>query len=258
MRPAWSRADHRRRPGAGRRGHPEVLYQVRQVTGSAHRRRHADRRRAGRPTAWPSPAGLTKRFRGGQVAVDHVDLAVPRGSVYGFLGPNGSGKTTTIRMLLGLVLPDQRPGRAARRTPMPAGAVQVLPRVGALVEGPACYPFLTGRDNLARLDAGRPHRRPAYRGPADRCGPGPGRPAGRGGQALPQLLPRHEAAAGHRGRPAGAARADRPGRADQRPRPAGHPRGPGADPADRRRGRHRVRLLAPAGRGRAGLLATSA
>ena len=46
--------------------------------------------------------GLTKQFRGGQVAVDHVGLAVPRGAVYGFLGPNGSGKTTTIRMLLGL------------------------------------------------------------------------------------------------------------------------------------------------------------
>ena len=46
--------------------------------------------------------GLTKRFRS-QVAVDRIDLAVPRGSVFGFLGPNGSGKTTTIRMLLGLV-----------------------------------------------------------------------------------------------------------------------------------------------------------
>src|SRR5690606_40127359 len=49
--------------------------------------------------------GLTKRFRGGRVAVDDLDLAVPRGSVFGFLGPNGSGKTTTIRMLLGLVTP---------------------------------------------------------------------------------------------------------------------------------------------------------
>ena len=50
-------------------------------------------------------SALTKRFRGGQLAVDHIDLAVPRGSVYGFLGPNGSGKTTTIRMLLGLASP---------------------------------------------------------------------------------------------------------------------------------------------------------
>ena len=67
-----------------------------------------------------STAGLTKRFRGGQVAVDHVDLAVPRGSVYGFLGPNGSGKTTTIRMLLGLALPTS--GQAELLgVPMPAG-----------------------------------------------------------------------------------------------------------------------------------------
>ena len=50
-------------------------------------------------------SGLTKRFRGGQLAVDHVDLVVPRGAVYGVLGPNGSGKTTTIRMLLGLIQP---------------------------------------------------------------------------------------------------------------------------------------------------------
>jgi len=96
--------------------------------------------------------GLTKQFRGGQVAVDHVDLAVPRGSVYGFLGPNGSGKTTTIRMLLGLAFATS--GRAELLgVPIPSGAVQVLPRVGALIEGPAFYPFLSGRDNLARVDA---------------------------------------------------------------------------------------------------------
>jgi ABC-2 type transport system ATP-binding protein len=84
--------------------------------------------------------------------VDHIDLDVPRGSVYGFLGPNGSGKTTTIRMLLGLVHPTD--GRhELLGTPMPGGAVRVLPRVGSLVEGPAFYPFLTGGQNLARCDA---------------------------------------------------------------------------------------------------------
>jgi ABC-2 type transport system ATP-binding protein len=99
-----------------------------------------------------STSGLTKRFRGGQLAVDHVDLAVPDGSVYGFLGPNGSGKTTTIRMLLGLAFPTG--GRAALLdVDMPAGATEVLHRVGSLVEGPAFYPFLTGLDNLARYDA---------------------------------------------------------------------------------------------------------
>jgi ABC-2 type transport system ATP-binding protein len=96
-------------------------------------------------------SGLTKRFRGGQLAVDHVDLAVPRGSVYGFLGPNGSGKTTTIRMLLGLAYPT---GGSAEvlGVDMPNGAVRVLARVGSLVEGPAFYPYLSGWDNLARYD----------------------------------------------------------------------------------------------------------
>jgi ABC-2 type transport system ATP-binding protein len=97
-------------------------------------------------------SGLTKRFRGGQLAVDHIDLEVPHGSVYGFLGPNGSGKTTTIRMLLGLAYPTS--GSATLLdVPMPAGATRVLHRVGSLVEGPAFYPFLAGRDNLARYDA---------------------------------------------------------------------------------------------------------
>ncbi|MBO1751825.1 ABC transporter ATP-binding protein [Actinotalea sp. BY-33] len=97
-------------------------------------------------------AGLTKRFRSGQVAVDGIELEVPRGSVYGFLGPNGSGKTTTIRMLLGLVRPTA--GRAwLLEEPMPEGGGSVLPRVGVLVEGPAFHPYLTGRANLARLDA---------------------------------------------------------------------------------------------------------
>lgn len=78
--------------------------------------------------------GLSKRFGRGPLAVDHIDLAVPRGCVYGFLGPNGSGKTTTIRMLLGLAFPTS--GRAELLgVPMPSGAVQVLSRVGSLVEG---------------------------------------------------------------------------------------------------------------------------
>src|SRR5512146_1233899 len=95
---------------------------------------------------------LTKRFRGGQLAVDHIGLAVPPGSVYGFLGPNGSGKTTTIRMLLGLAFPTS--GTASLLgVPVPDGATRVLHRVGSLVEGPAFYPFLTGAANLARYDA---------------------------------------------------------------------------------------------------------
>ncbi|QTE31479.1 ABC transporter ATP-binding protein [Pengzhenrongella sicca] len=96
--------------------------------------------------------GLTKQFRSGQRAVDGIDLSVPRGAVYGFLGPNGSGKTTTIRMLLGLVRPTS--GRAwLLGEPMPDAAGAVLGRVGALVEGPAFHPYLSARANLARLDA---------------------------------------------------------------------------------------------------------
>ncbi len=95
---------------------------------------------------------LVMRFRGGQVAVDHIDLSVPRGSVYGFLGPNGSGKTTTIRLLLGLMYPTFGSFRLLGAEPGP-GLDAVLPRVGALVEGPAFYPFLSGRANLARCDA---------------------------------------------------------------------------------------------------------
>ena len=96
--------------------------------------------------------GLTKRFRSGQLAVDGLDMVVPCGSVYGFLGPNGSGKTTTIRMLLGLIFPTSGTHELLG-TAMPAGAARVLPRVGSLVEGPAFYPQLSGRANLARIDA---------------------------------------------------------------------------------------------------------
>jgi ABC-2 type transport system ATP-binding protein len=95
---------------------------------------------------------LTKRFRGGQVAVDQIDLVVPWGAVYGFLGPNGSGKTTTIRMLLGLISPTAGRVELLGR-PMPRAAAAVLPRTGALVEGPAFHPYLSGWANLARLDA---------------------------------------------------------------------------------------------------------
>ena len=99
-----------------------------------------------------SSSGLTKQFRGGQLAVDGIDLAVPAGSVYGFLGPNGSGKTTTIRMLLGLIQPTAG-SHDVLGLPMPDGQADALPLVGSLVEGPAFYPHLSGRANLARLDA---------------------------------------------------------------------------------------------------------
>lgn len=100
-----------------------------------------------------SSTGLTKRF-GSRAAVDGIDVAVPRGSVYGFLGPNGSGKTTTIRMMLGLIGASAGSVRVLGQ-PMPRSAPSVLPRVGSLVEGPAFHPYLSGRANLTRLDAAR-------------------------------------------------------------------------------------------------------
>jgi ABC-2 type transport system ATP-binding protein len=103
--------------------------------------------------------GLTKRF-GRQVVVDDVDLAVPEGAIYGFLGPNGSGKTTTIRMLLGLIAPGRGEVRLLGQ-PMPNAAGRVLPHVGSLVDGPAFHPYLSGRVNLARVDAANAHSDPA-------------------------------------------------------------------------------------------------
>ena len=88
---------------------------------------------------------LTKRYGPHIVAVDRVSLTVRRGEVYGFLGPNGAGKTTTMRMLLGLIRPTSGAASVLGRQP---GHPESLACVGALVESPAFYPYLSGRDNL--------------------------------------------------------------------------------------------------------------
>jgi ABC-type multidrug transport system ATPase subunit len=95
-------------------------------------------------------SALTKRYGEAIVAVDALDLRVRRGEVYGFLGPNGAGKTTTLRMLLGLVRPTS--GHAVVLGARPASPA-ALARIGALVESPGLYPYLSGRDNL-RVFAG--------------------------------------------------------------------------------------------------------
>ncbi len=93
---------------------------------------------------------LTKRY--GEIrAVDGIDLEVREGDVYGFLGANGSGKTTTVRVLLGLVLATSGEVELLGE-PMPRSAAAVLPLVGALVEGPGAYPHLSARANLALFD----------------------------------------------------------------------------------------------------------
>jgi len=84
--------------------------------------------------------------------VNSLSLAVPRGSVFGFLGPNGSGKTTTIRMLLGLAEASSGSVTVLGHH-IPGHLENALPKVGALVEGPAFYPYLSGYKNLLRMDA---------------------------------------------------------------------------------------------------------
>ena len=112
---------------------------------------------------------LVKRFKDVD-AVAGVDLRVPKGGVYGFLGPNGAGKTTTIRMLLGLIRPTRGSASLFGETVLPGAAV--LARVGALVERPAIYPYLSATDNLRLFGLAR------------------GIPESRLGQAVPEALAR--------------------------------------------------------------------
>ena len=89
--------------------------------------------------------------RGGRrVAVQGLNMLVPAGGVHGFLGPNGSGKTTTIRMLLGLIRPDSGTAQIFGRD-VPRELPVVIDRVGAIVESPKFFPAFTGRQNLRLL-----------------------------------------------------------------------------------------------------------
>lgn len=91
-----------------------------------------------------------RRLRGSPtVAVDGLDLAVPEGGVFGFLGPNGSGKTTTIRCLLGLVRASG--GRSRLLGAGPRELRSVIGRVGSMVETPQFFPNFSGRRNLELL-----------------------------------------------------------------------------------------------------------
>ena len=92
-----------------------------------------------------SVTDLSKKY-GDQIAVSHATFEVPLGTICGFVGPNGSGKTTTMRMLLGLISPTggtgEILGESIRRPE------KYLSRVGAMIEGPAFYPALSGKENL--------------------------------------------------------------------------------------------------------------
>jgi len=129
---------------------------------------------AATPAAWRPPDagqgwavethGLTKRF-GTTVAVNDVELLVPRGSAFGCLGPNGAGKTTLIRTLLGLTRADGGT-MSLLGVPVPRERSRALARVGAIVDEPRFHDHLTGRQNLLLLAAAR------GAGAEDRIGPG--------------------------------------------------------------------------------------
>ena len=95
-----------------------------------------------------SVSDLTKVY-GERSALSHATFDVPLGTVCGFVGPNGSGKTTTIRMLLGLIQPTGGTGTVLGESI--AHPERYLPKVGAMIEGPAFYPALSGSENLKVL-----------------------------------------------------------------------------------------------------------
>lgn len=90
--------------------------------------------------------GLTKKF-GDFTAVDHLSMSVPKGVIYGFLGPNGSGKTTTIRMMCGLLTPDEGEGEALGHDILTEGRA-IKKRVGYMTQRFSLYEELSVRENL--------------------------------------------------------------------------------------------------------------
>jgi len=88
---------------------------------------------------------LTKIYNNKIKAVENLNLRVRAGEIYGFLGPNGAGKTTTLKMLLGLITPTSGSAHILGKAP---GTPDSLSLLGSLVESPAFYPYLSGRDNL--------------------------------------------------------------------------------------------------------------
>jgi ABC-2 type transport system ATP-binding protein len=113
----------------------------------------ASRIRGARGEPIVTTTGLRKTFRSrGRkvVAVEGLDLTVTSGGIHGYLGPNGSGKTTTIRMLLGLIRPDSGSMSLFGET-VPKGLPRTIARIGAVVEQPRLFPGFSGRDNLRLL-----------------------------------------------------------------------------------------------------------
>jgi len=170
---------------------------------------------AGPPIISTRALRKTFRTRRGKriVAVEGLDLDVYAGGVHGFLGPNGSGKTTTIRLLLGLMHADSGE-MSLFGQPVPARLGDVIGLIGAIVEQPRLFPRLSGKQNLELLSGLGRHRQ----GP-DRRRARTRRAEGARGRQLPQLLTGHAPAPRDRRRPAQEPRAVDPGRADERARP---------------------------------------
>jgi ABC-2 type transport system ATP-binding protein len=98
-------------------------------------------------------SGLTKKFRG-RTVIDNVSLTIPRGGAFGLAGPRGAGKTTLIRLLLGLI-PASFGSSRVLGISVPAQRGLALGRVGAMVGEPRFHRYLTGRENLRVLAAAR-------------------------------------------------------------------------------------------------------
>lgn len=86
-------------------------------------------------------------FKTGQPVLNGINMEVPRGSIYGFLGPNGAGKTTTLRLLLGL-LNNQKGEIRIFGEQLAQHRINILKRLGSLIEQPSLYLHLTGYENL--------------------------------------------------------------------------------------------------------------
>ena len=91
--------------------------------------------------------GLTKRY-GQRLSVSRLDLSVPTGCVYGFLGPNGAGKSTTMKMILGLVKPTEGRVKVLGAEMNSRNRLAILKNTGSLIESPAYYGHLSGKENL--------------------------------------------------------------------------------------------------------------
>lgn len=90
---------------------------------------------------------LTKQYKG-KTVIDSLNLKIPSGSIYGFLGPNGAGKSTTLKLILGLIKPTAGTIKILGRKNEEKNRLSLLSQMGSLIESPACYGHLSGRENL--------------------------------------------------------------------------------------------------------------